>query len=220
MGDRLFFIGDSFVNGTGDPDCLGWVGRVCAAAQASGAEFTVYNLGVRKDTTSLIAQRWQQEAQCRLVPDHSAAFVFSFGANDVDGCDGQRRVPLAQSLDNAQAILSGAQSWGPVRMVGSPPIADDPEANLRLATLCQGIEAICQSLDIPFLGTLEPLLASPTWMAEAIAQDGAHPGRAGYSQLAELILAWPAWQAWFPQASQKGSQRDRGRRDSMNDGTS
>lgn len=197
MSDRLFFIGDSFVNGTGDPTGLGWVGRVYVQAMARGHDLTVYNLGIRGDTSALIRQRWHSEVQCRLSEIAAARFVFSFGANDVDFCDGQRRVALTESLNHAQAILSQAQQWGPVLMVGSPPIADDPAANLRLAELYRDLEPLCQALGIPVLATLEPLLASPIWMEEAIAQDGAHPRSAGYTQLAEKVLAWPAWQAWL-----------------------
>lgn len=29
---RICFVGESFVNGTGDPAFLGWTGRVCANA--------------------------------------------------------------------------------------------------------------------------------------------------------------------------------------------
>ncbi|HZC55143.1 MAG TPA: hypothetical protein VE396_03730 [Xanthobacteraceae bacterium] len=32
---RICFFGDSMVNGTGDDACLGWVGRICAAAGAT-----------------------------------------------------------------------------------------------------------------------------------------------------------------------------------------
>jgi lysophospholipase L1-like esterase len=33
---RICFVGDSLTNGTGDPDCLGWTGRVCASAYERG----------------------------------------------------------------------------------------------------------------------------------------------------------------------------------------
>jgi hypothetical protein len=39
---RICFIGDSFVNGTGDPLCLGWSGRVCATAIQMGYPITYY----------------------------------------------------------------------------------------------------------------------------------------------------------------------------------
>lgn len=45
---RICFIGDSFVNGTGDETALGWTGRLCAAAHARGFPVTYYNLGIRR----------------------------------------------------------------------------------------------------------------------------------------------------------------------------
>jgi len=196
MNIRLFFIGDSFINGTGDPEALGWVGRVCAALQTAGTELTFYNLGIRGDTTTLIARRWQAEVQCRLAPDSQAAFVFSFGANDINFLDGQQRVEGAKSLENAQAILATAQAMGPVLMLGSPPVADDPAANQRLASLCDAIESLCQRQNIPYISTWEAMSATPVWKEEAIANDGAHPRAAGYQALATLVQRSPVWQKW------------------------
>ena len=50
---RICFVGDSFVNGTGDETKLGWTGRVCAALEVNNPdlEITFYNLGIRRDTT-------------------------------------------------------------------------------------------------------------------------------------------------------------------------
>jgi lysophospholipase L1-like esterase len=48
---RVCFLGDSFVAGVGDPHCLGWAGRLAALSHARGLLLTVYNLGVRRDTT-------------------------------------------------------------------------------------------------------------------------------------------------------------------------
>jgi acyl-CoA thioesterase-1 len=54
---RICFIGDSYVHGTGDDDCLGWAGRLCAAARRAGHNVTYYNLGVRRETSADIACR-------------------------------------------------------------------------------------------------------------------------------------------------------------------
>src|SRR5690242_7873956 len=115
---RLCFIGDSFVNGTGDPDCLGWVGRICAAARRRGHDLTVYNLGVRRDTSADIAARWQEEALRRLPAGMDGRLVFSFGANDCMVEAGAPRVAPAQSLANARATLDAARRWRPTRMLG------------------------------------------------------------------------------------------------------
>ena len=57
---RICFIGDSSVNGTGDPLCLGWTGRVCATAIKLGYPSTHYNLGIRRETSADIAARWRK----------------------------------------------------------------------------------------------------------------------------------------------------------------
>ena len=41
---------------------------------------------------------------------------------------------------------------------------------------------------------LEALRASAAWTRDAAEGDGAHPGAAGYSELAELV--WPQWWRW------------------------
>ncbi|RZM77840.1 GDSL-type esterase/lipase family protein [Leptolyngbya iicbica] len=203
MSPRIFFIGDSFIHGTGDPTCLGWVGRVCARAMAHNHAFTGYNLGVRGDTTQLIHQRWQPEVQSRSANPASVGFVFSFGANDVNLNDetSQPRVPLADSVAYAQAILGDAQKIDPVLMVESPPIANDLAANQRLAELNQHILDLCQVLAIPHIRTCAALLNTPSWMEEAIANDGAHPREQGYTALAEIILSSQQWSQWLEQFS-------------------
>lgn len=201
MSPRIFFIGDSFTNGTGDPTSLGWVGRVCAQTMAQGKSLTCYNLGIRGDTTQLIYQRWQQEVQCRLAETVGAGFVFSFGANDVnlDDTTGQPRVSAPDSLAYAKSILSNAQKLGPVLMVESPPIADDPAANHRLAQVNQHIADLCYTLAIPYLQTCQALLNSSVWMEEALANDGAHPKAKGYTALADIILGSKQWSQWLEQ---------------------
>ena len=65
---RVCFFGDSFVNGTGDDACLGWVGRACAAGRRNGMDLTCYNLGIRGDTSADVLRRWEHEARARLAP--------------------------------------------------------------------------------------------------------------------------------------------------------
>jgi hypothetical protein len=103
MPVSICFFGDSMVNGTGDDACLGWVGRICAAARRSGRDLTCYNLGVRRDTTADVLARWQREAEAWLPSEHDGRLVFSFGANDC--CPGEDiggvRVAPGRALANA-----------------------------------------------------------------------------------------------------------------------
>lgn len=189
---RICFVGDSFVNGTGDPECLGWAGRVCAGTWRGGCALTYYNLGVRRETSADIHERWEREVQARLPEGADNRVVFSFGANDVTLEEGRPRVAPDESVEHARAMLTTARTSYPVLMVGPPPTAD-AEKNERLARLSERFGGLCRELGVPYLDVLAPLEASGTWVREAAAGDGSHPGAAGYTELARLVQGWAAW---------------------------
>ncbi|WP_207481281.1 GDSL-type esterase/lipase family protein [Arenibaculum pallidiluteum] len=194
---RICFIGDSFVNGTGDDACLGWVGRIGAAMRAAGCDVTLYNLGVRRDTSADIALRWRREAEARLPADQDGRLVFSFGANDcAAGDDGAARLPLSVSLANAGAILAAARAWRPTLMLGPLPVGDagtDP----RIGILSRELGPLCARLDVPYLAVFDAMRACAPWRDEAAAGDGSHPGAKGYAALAELVGSWAALRDWM-----------------------
>jgi lysophospholipase L1-like esterase len=192
---RICFIGDSFVNGTNDPLCLGWTGRVCAAARARGGDLTLYNLGIRRDTSRDIAARWHAECAARLPDDQPGLLVFSFGVNDcTEDSPGRLRVEPPDTLATAREMLARAQAWRPTLMVGPPPIPDEPIRH-RTAALSQALATLCSELGVPFLNVHTPLSTHAVWLDETARFDGAHPAAGGYDALAALVEAWPAWRA-------------------------
>jgi lysophospholipase L1-like esterase len=193
---RICFVGDSFVNGTGDPTSLGWAGRVCVAAQQQGHEITYYNLGIRGQTSRQIAQRWQAEVTARLPKGVDGRIVFSFGANDITLEEGEVRVPFAESLQNTQQILTIAQQTFPTIMVGPPPLLED-DLNQRIASLSQQLAVVCEAIEVPYLEVFTSLQELQIWKEEVAANDGAHPRTAGYDKLAQLVEGWSAWKSWF-----------------------
>ena len=194
---RLCFLGESFVNGTGDPEMLGWVGRVCAVARQAVRDLTMYNLGIRRETSDQLLLRWEAEVERRLPSDADPRLVFSFGVNDTTEEHGGIRVPIERSLANAQAILTVATRRCPTLFVGPPPVADDAAQNARIGRLSLAYAEVCAGLGVPYLETYAPLLRSQVWQTEARAGDGAHPAAAGYAAMAALVQAWPAWLAWL-----------------------
>ena len=103
---RVCFVGDSFVQGTMDEACLGWAGRVCAAARGAGFELTGYNLGVRRDTSDDVRRRWLTECEARLPEGLEAAgVVFAFGTNDTTEEAGHRRVTADDSRPGLAHLL-------------------------------------------------------------------------------------------------------------------
>ncbi len=193
---RICFVGDSFVNGTGDSECLGWTGRVCAALIEQGHGVTHYNLGVRRETSSDIAARWRQEVTARLAHGSEARLVFSFGVNDTMPQGRGSRVSYTDSLANTESILRSARAVAATFMVGPPPTADERQ-NIAIVKLAQGIQVVCGSVGVPFLDAFIPLHKSTIWMDEVRAGDGAHPSAAGYAKFAQLVLGSSAWRTWI-----------------------
>lgn len=192
---RICFIGDSFVNGTGDDECLGWAGRVCADARRRGFDVTCYNLGIRRDSTADIAGRWRREVALRLPDDVDGKLIFSFGINDCTGPEA--RISHTDALANAATILRNAAAWKPTLMVGPPPVADCSVTDSRVQALSCDLAILCGSLGVPYLDLHSALAADIAWRDAALAGDGIHPSAEGYAKMAALVTDWPAWRAWF-----------------------
>lgn len=193
---RICFFGESFVNGTGDPEYLGWAGRICAAACRQGYDITYYNLGIRRQTSTELKNRWREEATCRLSPEFDSRIVFSFGVNDTTLENDKIRVDFSTSIENFRQILATAKQMFPVLSVGPPP-TPDKEQNQRIARLSEHYAHVCQKIDIPYLDTFTALQSSEVWFKEAAANDGYHPGAAGYAELAQIVQNWSSWLSWL-----------------------
>lgn len=206
MPMRICFIGDSYVTGTGDEACQGWAGRLCAMERRGGRDVTLYNLGVRGQTSRDIARRWRQETAPRLDGRDEGGIVLSYGVNDCTCATGGRpRVAPAESLEITRLILKQARQLCPVLMVGPPPVGrEDPDA--RTHALSAAMADLCAQLAVPFLPIWEPLRMDPLWCAEIAHGDGAHPAGGGYAALARLVHQWPAWRAWMRTVAPFGAQ--------------
>ncbi|SDT79077.1 Lysophospholipase L1 [Streptomyces sp. TLI_053] len=191
---RCLFLGDSFTQGVGDPEFRGWVGRVaadCWAGPGAGAaEVTVFNLGVRRNTSADVRARCWGETDVRVLPGADNRLVLSVGSNDAVEEAGRPRVEPDACLANVAALLDGARGRGLVPfVVGPPPVVDAGAPHLgRLLSLAEGIAGVCAARGVPFVDVTAALAADRTWVAEALAADGAHPGAGGYRRLADLVL--------------------------------
>lgn len=185
----ICFLGDSTVQGIGDVQALGWVGRLAQASfaldPARATTLTLCNLGVRGDSSLRVAARWQEETARRQRPGEGMAFVFSFGA-----ADRPQKVPLPQAVAAARDLLLGAQAGGPTLFIAPPPSSDQAWAaqnrELGLALL-----AVCEELGVPGFDLFAPLSASQRYMAALAAGDRIHPDAEGYAEMAGLLAAWP-----------------------------
>ncbi len=193
---RVCVVGNSFVAGVGDPDHLGWVGRV-AARTHRGRPLTTYALGVRGQTSRDVADRWRAECAPRLPPGCDGRVVVAFGVNDTTIEEGatQPRVPARDSATNLASVLRDLRDaeW-PSLVVGPPPIANSAQ-NKRIADLDTAFSSVCADAGVGYARVFEQLSADPVWMRQVAEQDGAHPGTRGYQRLADLV--WPWWQSWI-----------------------
>jgi lysophospholipase L1-like esterase len=194
---RVCFVGESFVNGTGDPECLGWTGRICVNANQKGYDITYYNLGVRRETSTELKNRFLGEVVYRLPKEYDGRVVFCFGVNDTTLENGKTRVDFQESIANIRQILSETKRLYPVLMV-SPAPCGDREQNQRIANLSQEFALVCQELNIPYLDVFSKLVNSNIWLDEAKNNDGAHPRTAGYKEFAQIADSWDGWLNWFP----------------------
>jgi acyl-CoA thioesterase-1 len=192
---RVCFVGDSFVAGVGDPGHLGWTGRLAAASERDGLPLTRYVLGVRRQTSAEIAARWAAECAPRLTGPWESRLVLSMGVNDTTEEDGAPRLEPARSVAALGEVLAGADRAGwPVLVVGPPVVADDVQ-NQRIGALDDRFGSVCAGSGVPYVPVARALAADPTWRREVATGDGAHPGAAGYTALADLVL--PHWERWL-----------------------
>jgi lysophospholipase L1-like esterase len=207
---RVCFVGDSITTGTGDDDFLGWPGRLCAAERRRGHDLSLYNLGIRGDTSEMIAARWRAECAARLPAIHPAALVFAFGINDTAReADGNLRVAHDKSVATARTILAEAKAWKPTLMIGPTPVCTDvltmtsspgvvrEVRDDRIAATSVAYADVARALGVPYLDLFTPLSADPRWRKALAEGDSLHPAASGYALMADLIGKWPAWRKWM-----------------------
>lgn len=184
MSAAVYFFGDSFVAGFGDPSGLGWVGRVQAAAPA-GQEFVAVNRGVPGATSVEAVRDWRGAAERLMLEDvEGSGVVFSFGTNDV--IQGMPSGQTCETLGEALAIAAGLGL--PALVVGPPPIGDLPDHDKLLSTLSGDLALICAINGAQFIETHDVLSGDTAWRREAAGGDGSHPGEGGYAELARLVI--------------------------------
>jgi len=210
---RIGFVGDSITHGTGDATLLGWTIRAGQAEVARGHDVTVYNLGIRADTSSLVAGRWEAECRARFRQGIAWATVFAIGINDSAheksaAMDGQR-VPLDRSLEIISGMLTGARDFGPVLWVGPTPVVEAMMPLDRLPGVIydfrnpvigeygRAYAAHAETLGVPYLDLYTPFVSDPAWEAALRRSDGLHPNADGYAMMADRICEWSAWRGLF-----------------------
>ena len=210
---RVGFVGDSITHGTGDETLLGWPYRVGQAEVARGHDVTVYNLGIRADTSELVEVRWEAECRARLTAAFNCATVFGIGINDCAHEKSEklddRRVGLDRSLRIISAMLKKARDFGPVLWVGPTPVIEDMMPLTRIPGVSYDFrnDAIgvynraykerAAELEIPYLDLFSAFGDNADWLSSLRNSDGLHPNAQGYELMVALICDWDGWRALF-----------------------
>ncbi len=207
-------FGDSVALGRSDERGIGWPARLAALEVGGGRDLTLYNLSVAQDTSIDVADRWQGDCRVRLrrAPE-SAGLVFCFGLYDMadetgplDG--GALRVPLMDSMAQAENIVrAAAEAWpvlwigpAPIRRNAAPVVEDGTRmtfSRARLDALNAAYGDIARRLGVPYLDLSGVLETSVAWQAASKLGNGIHPVAPGHAAIAAAVQGWAAWRDWM-----------------------
>jgi lysophospholipase L1-like esterase len=206
----LAFIGDSYVNGSGDSGCLGWIGRLCKKRFNPPPRLWFYDLGIPGELTDSLRLRWEAEVARRYPPPPNMHVVLMCGLNDTAEVIGSGvLLPPAQTISNAEAIVRRAKEKYPILWIGMPPVNQqmspmrvNEEITMvfdqqRAIAVNEAMGLSAAQMGVPFLDILTPLLQSRDYMESQTEGDGLHPSARGYEIISERVDDWPAWQSWF-----------------------
>ena len=192
----FFFFGDSVTLGVDDAPAGGWVVRLAGKAAQKGLNVppdTFYNMGVRKNSSRSILERWESEYRVRALEGCPVTLVFCFGTVDMAAPHAVPNVPIGESAANAREILVKAREFGDVLLVSAPPVKNE-EHDQRIEALCTAYAAIAKSVGVPFVDIYHPL--KEAGYIDELA-DGIHPGPRGNEMIAELLSSSEAMQKIF-----------------------
>lgn len=202
---KVVAIGDSLVYGFGDPEGGGWVERLrrrWMSDQQSG--HVLYNLGVRGDRISQVAQRLEAEFRHRgelrnRVPD---LILLSVGVNDsarVARTAGRNYTDLDKFTTEVHKLLDRAIQLCPVLFIGMIPINETKMPFLDCLyynhpdqyRYKEVTKLACLERGIPYLDTFQLWMErGDTWWRKRLSEDGLHPNSQGYQALLQDVLDW------------------------------
>jgi lysophospholipase L1-like esterase len=204
IGHRICCFGDSLVNGVRDAEKGGWPMRLGRRLiEDAKRETTIYNLGIRAETTEGLKARWKFEAELRMVAEFPSVLMFSFGVNDANhaeerGEETTMRVSPGNSAANAAEIIGEASKLAPTLWIGPQAVINGSKSSREINERLEGLNQIyletARGFDVPYLDLFQTTLEDETWQRALRRGDGYHPDKLGYDRVAELIWDWSAWQ--------------------------
>jgi lysophospholipase L1-like esterase len=205
---KIVALGDSLVYGFGDPVGGGWVECLRRSwMEPDSPGHALYNLGIRGDGVTQVAQRLEQEFRHRgelknRMPD---LMILSVGVNDsarLARPDGRNFTDFEQFQVAIAELLDRAQGLCPVLFVGMVPVNQAKMPFLDCfyynhtdqSRYKEATRLACQQRQIPYLDVFAQWMQrGEAWCAEQLSPDGLHPNVSGYQALLADVLAWRAF---------------------------
>ncbi len=195
-------FGDSIVFGKGVPKKGGWVRLLQDYVHPQGYHHGVYNLGIPRETSTSLLQRFESECKARkptaYPDDDSFTIIISIGTNDARavGTPNSIQTSPADFKKNIKDILNIANKYADNTVfIGLLPV-DEVKAKQYEGTFFtnQSIEKynsivkeVCKDHNVLFLNLLEE------WKQHdytKLLDDGLHPNQAGYKHMYNFLQAF------------------------------
>ncbi|MFT7289783.1 MAG: acyl-CoA thioesterase-1, partial [Reinekea sp.] len=186
-------LGDGFVKGLGEPDQLGWAGRLVQAAQSEHGPINYYNLGIPGETSPRVAQRIP-ELSVRLPKGADNRLIVCCGLMDTFQEAGLPGVTNLESVDALKSLLLQSRAHFKMLVIGLPPVYE-PQRNARVKRLNGLMHDLCVKIRVPYIDLFSSLNDNVQYKRELLQGDRLHPGSDGYNRVFELIRNDRAW--WF-----------------------
>jgi lysophospholipase L1-like esterase len=206
--NKLIALGDSGVQGWGDPLEGGWCERLRRHWMELPNGPVLYNLGVRGDGLERLAARLVDEVGRRgeLRRQQPQGILLGIGLNDsarVGRPNGRQQLDPDGFLFGLEQLLPVARAIAPVFVLGLTPVLEErmPYAGALWYSLAdigryeRLLEEACLEADVPFLPLLNPLLAEPDWPSW-LGSDGLHLNSDGHRWVYERLRRWPPLLQW------------------------
>lgn len=209
----LLVFGDSITYGLND-DKGGWVGRLRKElekeylANAGHVENTVYNCGIRGDTTEQMLKRFDIELSSRADRQDDPVILFAIGTNDsCTSSSGSNTVPAANYRENLGKLLEKAQTVTdkviflglfPTDETKTAPVGWNSNAsytNKNLEEYNAVIKGFCKEKGLAFVDIFKPFYNKAY---QELLSDGLHPNPKGHQKIYKLVARALAKKGYLP----------------------
>lgn len=199
----LLVFGDSITYGLND-EKGGWVNRLRKELEkdnisnASHVRDSVYNCGIRGDTTEDLLKRFDAECSARVEREDNPIILFAIGTNDSStNTKGLNIIPIETYRLNLTKLFEKAKivsdrimfiSLFPADETKTKPINWKPDrlyTNKSLEVYNSSIKEFCKEKNMIFVDLFKPIHKKAY---QELLSDGLHPNSKGHQKIYKLVI--------------------------------